>query len=113
MMLVRFRLGGERFRHKSDFDEWSYTRRFVGVEDLIDNAPVVYRLARRVACKRIGGTPFQGGHAVARGQQVVRSVVHRVGAEVRKPGKKIAALVAVSVVRLVVSNPRPNGFEGT
>ena len=62
----------QRLRHEADLDERLHLALDVGVEDAIDDRPVVDRPAVRVFGVGVGRSPLEGGRAVARRQQVVR-----------------------------------------
>src|SRR5271157_5203800 len=72
------------FLHKPDLNEGRYARRLIRIKDLVDDAPVINWPSGRVTSEGIRRTPLQCCRAVARGQQVVGAVVHRMRTELRK-----------------------------
>ena len=108
---VRLRLGRQRLGHEADLDERLHLAFEVGVDDAIDDRPVVDRLAVRVLGVGVGRSPLQRRRAVARRQQVVRADVDRHRAELGEFGQQLLAVLHVGVVRLVVAEPRPHGLH--
>ena len=72
---------GERLGHEADLHQRPHLALHVGVEDPVDDRPVVDRLARRVLGVGVRRAPLQRGRAVAGGQQVVGADVDRLRAE--------------------------------
>lgn len=83
-----------------------------GIEDAIENAPVVDGLTRGVFGVDIGGAPFQGRGAIAGGQEIVDADVDRGGAEGGEFSEEFFAVGCVSVIGLVVAEIVPDGYHG-
>lgn len=95
-----------------DLDEGFRLGLHVCIEDAVQDGPVVDRPAGGILCIGIRGAPFERRGAVARAQQVVCADVHRNIARSREFPHQLAAIRHVSIIRLVVAEVRPNGFEG-
>ena len=67
----------KRFRHEADFHEGPGAGLDVGVEDPVDDGPVVDGMAGCVFGISIGRTPFEGGGAVTGAERVVHADIDR------------------------------------
>lgn len=83
----------------------------IGVENLVENGPIINGAPRRIFGVSIRRAPFEGRSAVTRGQQIVSSDVDRIRAYRRKLGEELSAIFHVGEIRLVVSEVCPIGFE--
>ena len=110
-MLIRFRVGGEGLGHEADFDIGANAVISIGVEDLIDDRPIVNRIAVFVFTIHIGGAPFQGGSTVAGAHQIVRAKVDFLLAHFAKLSQQLPAVFHRGVVRFVRAPKTPNRLE--
>ena len=76
-MAVWLRLHRQRFGHEADLDQRLHLPFDVGIEDPVDDRPVVDRLAVRIFGVGVGRAPLERGCAVAGRQQVVGPDVDR------------------------------------
>ena len=65
MVLVRIGMGGRFPGHETDFRVRAHAVFQVSVEDAVEDGPVIDRMAGGVLMVGAGGTPFEGGGAVA------------------------------------------------
>src|SRR5262245_5356388 len=108
VVLVGRRLRRHRFGHEADLDERLHLPFHVGVEDAIDNRPVVDRPAGAVLRIRVRRAPFHGRGAVARRQKVVRAHEYRNRTQRGQLIEEFRAVGRVGVVGLVVAEERPH-----
>ena len=85
----------------------------VGIEDTVDDRPVVDRLAAGVLGVGVGRAPFHGGGAIPGDEQVVgaNGNAHRRGR--RQFTKQLLAIDRVGVIRLVIAEPCEDRWERT
>ena len=79
----------QRLRHEAELHERLHLARHVGVDDLVEDRPVVDRPAVGILGVDVRRTPLEGVLAVARREQVVHAHEHRDGA--RDPGAPTTA----------------------
>ena len=84
----------------------------IGVENLVENGPIINGAPRRIFGVSIRRAPFEGRSAVTRGQQIVSSDVDRIRAYRRKLGEELSGIFHVGEIRLVVSEVCPIRSEG-
>ena len=108
LVLVRLRLDGERLRHEPDLRVGLEAALQVGVEDAVDDRPVVDRLALRVLGVGVGAPPLEGGRAVAGVEEVVGAEVDLRRAELAQRREQLASVLHVRVVRLVRPEEPPD-----
>ena len=84
----------------------------VGVEDAVEDRPVVNRVALGVLAVSAGGTPLQRRRAVAGGQQIVRAEINLLAAPSSpSSAEQLLAVLHVGVVRLVGAEEPPDGTQ--
>ena len=84
-----------------------------GVEDAIDDVPVIDGIAGRVFGVGVGRAPFQRGGAISSSEQVVHSDIHGHWAESGQFAEKLLTVFRVRVIGLVVSEIVPGRRERT
>ena len=111
LVLVRLGLDRQLLGHEPDLHVGLHAALEVGVEDAVDDRPVVDRLAVGVLGVGVGRAPLQGRGAVAGGEQVVRAEVDLLRAELAEFGEQLLAVLHVGVVRLVGAEEPPDRLE--
>ena len=102
----------KRLRHEAELHEGPHAAGEIGVEDPVDDAPVIDGVARGILGVGVGAAPLERRRAVAGGQQVVRAeidVVH--GFSAPSSAEQLAAILHGRVVRLVGAEEAPDGRE--
>ena len=103
--------GGKGLGHEADLDVGLEPALHVGVEDAVNDRPVVVGPALGVLGVGVGRAPLQGGGAVAGGQQVVRADEDGLAAQAGELGEQLLAVLHISVVRLIVAEEPPGGRQ--
>jgi hypothetical protein len=110
--LVRVRLGLDRqgLWHEADLNVGLDVPLQVGVEDPVDDGPVVDRLALAVLGVGTGGAPLEGRRAVAGGEQVVGAEerLRQPATEPAELAEELFAVLHIGVVRLVGTEEPPD-----
>jgi len=74
---VGLRMDRKRLRHEADFDEGPGAGLHVGVEDAVDDGPIIDRVPGGIFGVGVGRAPFESGGAVAGAEQVVHANIDR------------------------------------
>ncbi len=85
----------------------------VGIEDAVDNRPVVHGPPLRVLPVRVGRSPLEGRSAIAGRQQVVCAEVDAPGRKLPELGEKRAPVSHVRIVGLIRTEEAPDGAQRT
>src|SRR5262249_33800564 len=97
----------------ADLDEGARTGFQVGIDDMVDDFPVVDWFAGRVFGVGVGRSPLQARRAVAGSEQEVRANIDRLAREVGQLADKRFAILHVRVVRLVITEVAEEGARGS
>jgi hypothetical protein len=111
LVLVRLRLGGERLGHETDLRVGLEPALHVGVEDAVDDRPVVDRLALRVLGVGVRAAPLEGGRSIPGVEEVVGAEVDLRRAQLAQRREELASVLHVRVVRLVRTEEPPDRME--
>ena len=112
-MLVRFRLDRQILRHEADLHIRTDTMFQVGVEDPIEDGPIVDRVALGVFAVDPGRTPFQTGASVAGIEQVVRAEVDLLGRQRAKFADQFSAVLHRGIVWFIRPEESPDRLPWT
>ena len=110
-VLVGLRLDRQRLRHEPDLHVGLHATLQVGVEDAVDDRPVVDRLALAVLGVGVGAAPLERGRAVSGVEEVVGAKIHLRRPELAERREQLAAVLHVGVVRLVRSEEAPDWLQ--
>ncbi len=113
MVAIGLGVSGESLRHETDLHQRLHFAIDVTVEDAVGDGPVIDGLARSVLRVSVSGTPLQCSLAIARHQQAVDAHVYGHGTQCREFGQQLAAVLHIGVVRLIMSEERPDRFQRT
>ena len=107
MMLIRFRMGGQRLRHETDFHIRPDSLLAIGVKNPIQNRPVVNWVSLRILGIGAGRTPLERRRAVAAGQQIMRAEINLIGRQCAKFAEQFLSVRPGGVVRFVRAEVSP------
>ncbi len=107
-MTVRLRMARERLGHEAELDEGLHLARNVGVDDAIEDRPVVDGVAGGVFGVDVGRSPLERGRAVAAREQIVRAEVNGRDAGGGKLGQQLLTVRHVGVIGFIVAEPCPH-----
>jgi len=103
---IRFWIGCQRFWHEADLSVWLYASLKVRIEDLINDCPVVDRIAVGILGIGIRATPFKAWSRivwrVAGGQEIMRAEVRLVSSKLAQFCKKCFAVRRCCFVRFLM-----------
>jgi hypothetical protein len=99
----------EGLGHESDLGVGAHTPGSVGVEDPVQDGPVVHGPPGRVLRVGVGAAPLERRRPVARAEKVVGPEVNGAGPQLAELGKEPAAVLHRGVVRLVGPEEAPDG----
>jgi hypothetical protein len=112
-MPVRFRSGRQVPRHEADLRIRPHPAFEVGIEDAIENGPVVDRPARSVLLVGVGRAPLESGRSIARREQIVGAEVHALRRKLSELPEERPPVFHIGVVRLVGAEKAPDGPQRT
>ena len=105
-------MGGEFPGHEADFRVRAQAVFQVSVKDAVQDGPVVNRLAGGVFVVGAGGTPFEGGGAVAGVEQIMGAEENGAGGpQPAQFADEFPAVLHVGVIRLVGAEEAPDGTK--
>jgi hypothetical protein len=110
-VLIRLGLDRHRLRHEPDLHVRLDAPLEIGVEDAIDNRPVVNRLPAGVLRVGVRRSPFERRRAIAGGQEIVRTEVDAFRRQLALIGDQLLAGRQVGVIGLVSSEETPDLFQ--
>ena len=110
-MLIRIWFQRERLGHETDFRVWPHAVFEIGIEDMVQDGPVIDRLALRVLAVSAGGAPLERWCAIARGQQVVSAEIDPFRREGAEFGEQLLAILHRGVIRLIRAEEPPDGAQ--
>ena len=102
---------GEGLGHETDLDIGPHALGQVGVEDAVEDRPVIDRAARGVLGVGVGAAPLQCRGAVAGGEQVVRAKVNGLRLQFTELAEQFAAVLHGGVVGFVGAEVAPERAE--
>src|SRR6266850_5301715 len=116
IMLVGVGFGGKSLRHETNFDVRLHVPFLIGVEDFIQNFPIVSRLAGRIFIVSAGGTPFESSRAIAGSEKVVSAEIDgfwlsACDAEKAEVADEFFSIPHCGVVRFVRAEKAPDGMQ--
>ena len=101
----------EGLRHEADLRERADAAGEVGVEDAVDDGPVVDGLAVGVFSVGVGTAPLEGGRAVTGIEEIVGAKEDVLGFQFAEGGEEFAAVLHRGVVGLVGAEETPDGAK--
>ncbi len=108
MMLIRLRLDRDILRHETNLHIRPDATLKIGIENAIENRPIVNRITQWIFVVRVGAAPLQSWRAVARGQQIVRAKVDCARPQFSQLSQKLLTILHVSEVWFVRSEHAPD-----
>lgn len=107
-VLVGFGMGRQGLGHEADLHIGPDPVGQIGVEQVVEDRPVIDRAALGVLGIDIGAAPLQGGGPVAGVEQVVGAEIDRLGRQGSQMAQQLAAVLHGRVVRLVGPEEPPD-----
>jgi len=102
---------GHRLRHETNLRVRTHAVREIGVEDVVNNLPVVDGFAVGVLVINIGAAPFQCGRTITGAKQIVRAEKHVVRPQRTDFTNQLLAILHRGVIRLVRTEHAPDGLQ--